>query len=73
MTTGPRSQCSACLHFRSWSQRTDGGDAAFCAAFDPIPDPILYGALDHRQPIQGDHGVRWESNGQPFPEASLAS
>jgi hypothetical protein len=24
--------------------------------------------LDHRQPIDGDHGLRWESAGEEFPE-----
>jgi hypothetical protein len=71
LTTGPRSQCGACAHFRSPFSRGDGdysGDP-FCAAFpDGIPDEVYDNRLDHRQPIDGDHGVRWESRGgQEFP------
>jgi hypothetical protein len=29
---------------------------------------VYRNGLDHRQPIDGDHGVRWVSDGEPFPE-----
>jgi len=36
-----------------------------CAAFpDRIPQEILTGLYDHREPYQGDHGIRWE----PLPD-----
>lgn len=71
MTTGPQSQCGACAHFRSPFSRPDGdfSGGPFCEAFTAgIPDEVFGNQHDHRQPIAGDHGVRWESNGQPFPE-----
>jgi hypothetical protein len=70
MTTGPMSQCGACTHFRSPFSRGDYSGGPFCAAFpDGIPDEVYDNRLDHRQPIDGDHGVRWESRGgQKFPE-----
>jgi len=70
MTTGPMSQCAACEHFRSpFSLPRDQRPAGpFCAAFlDGIPDVVYRNGLDHRQPIEGDHGVRWTSNGEDFP------
>lgn len=45
-----------------------------CAAFpDGIPGEVYGNALDHRQPIPGDHGVRWTSDGREFPEYALTS
>jgi hypothetical protein len=42
---------------------------ATCEAFpDGIPDDVLENRLDHRQPVSGDHGIRWKSNGAAFPE-----
>lgn len=75
MTTGPMSQCGACAHFRSPFSREDGdfSGGPFCEAFPAgIPDEVFRNQLDHRQPIAGDHGVRWESNGQPFPAYAFA-
>lgn len=46
--------CNSCLHRRS---------VGFCAAFpDPpgIPGPIISGEWDHREPVEGDRGIRWE-------------
>lgn len=65
------SQCGACAHFRSPFSRADGdfSGGPYCEAFtDGILDEVFGNQLDHRQPIAGDHGVRWESNGRPFPE-----
>ncbi len=49
-------QCLACRHLR------DGRDPAMaCAAFPSgIPDAILTNRHDHRQPFEGDGGVRFE-------------
>jgi hypothetical protein len=75
MTSGPRSQCDTCARFRSYTERADGNwrGRSFCAAFPEsadgggIPKMVLRNRLDHRQPIDGDHGLRWESNGEEFP------
>lgn len=76
MTTRPQSQCNACANFRSPFSREDGdySGGPFCAAFPTgIPDEVFGNQLDHRQPITGDHGVRWTSNrGQEFPEYAFA-
>lgn len=71
MTTGPRSQCDTCVHFRSPFSLPRGrwDEGPFCAAFPTgIPDEVFHNGLDHRQPVQGDHGVRWTSGGEAFPE-----
>jgi len=42
---------------------------ASCPAFPAgIPDEVYGNVLDHREPIAGDNGVQWESNGAQFPE-----
>ncbi|GAB4191747.1 MAG: hypothetical protein Kow00105_05800 [Phycisphaeraceae bacterium] len=49
-------QCHTCKHYKA---------STFCEAFpkDPgIPRVILENQFDHRQPYEGDHGVRWEPN-----------
>ncbi len=74
MTSQPTAQCSACTRYRSplSDENTRGLKVPFCAAFpDAIPDAIYQGMLDHRQSIDGDHGLQWESNGQPFPDWAL--
>ena len=74
MTSGPRSQCDTCVRFRSSFERADGDmfGQPFCAAFPEadggIPEQVFRNGLDHRQPIQGDHGLRWLSAGEEFPE-----
>lgn len=74
--TQARSQCSTCTHFRSPLDAPrgmrEGGPT--CAAFPGgIPDKVYGNTLDHRQPIDGDHGVRWTSDGREFPEYALTS
>jgi hypothetical protein len=76
MTIGPRSQCDTCIRFRSpW--RSESGVRRFCEAFPEadggIPDEVFRNGLDHRHPIEGDHGVQWESNGEPFPRYAFAA
>lgn len=76
MTTQPRSQCSTCTHLRSPFSRADGdySGGPFCAAFpDGIPSEVLTNRVDHRQPIPGDHGVRWTSDGREYPEYALSN
>lgn len=72
---GPRPQCLTCKRFMS-PLRLAGGDLAdppHCAAFpDGIPQAVLDNKVDHRDPVDGDRGVRWESNGEPYPEWALA-
>lgn len=48
--------CSLCVHLRIREGRT-------CAAFperDSIPLQIWRGENDHRTPVSGDHGIRFE-------------
>jgi len=73
MTIQPKSQCATCRHFRSAFSVTPFAEDSFCAAFpDGIPDAVYGNTVDHRQPVDGDHGVRWESNGEPFPTYAMA-
>jgi len=71
VTSQPTSQCATCTRYRSpfSADNTAGLKGPFCAAFPTgIPDEVYRNGLDHRQPIHGDHGLRWESNGEEFPE-----
>jgi hypothetical protein len=72
MTTGPRSQYDTCVRWRSPFDRTgdDFGKTGSCCAAVPegVPRRVFSNGLDHRQPIDGNHGVRWESNCDNFPE-----
>ncbi len=59
------SQCASCKHLSSW---VTGGDGTTCAAYpEGIPDALWDNDVDHRRPAGGDHGVQWETDGQPFP------
>ena len=71
MTIGPESQCASCVHYVSPFDRDEAGLNAgpTCAAFpEGISVQVFMNGLDHRQPIDGDHGVRWETDGDEFPE-----
>jgi hypothetical protein len=53
VTSRPLPQCSACLHLAVDPEQT-------CAAFpDGIPDEIWWNRADHREPFEGDGGIRW--------------
>jgi hypothetical protein len=55
--------CLWCTHFK---------DGFTCDAFpDGIPDEILFQFVDHRKPVVGDNGIRFESNGKPPVEQIL--
>ena len=72
MTFGMGALCFSCAHFRSYLET--GREESSCAAFpDGIPDEIVFGGYDHRLPYPGDHGVRYESNGDPVPEWCLTT
>lgn len=66
MSIGPRSQCDACKHLRPKAKLND---SFTCDAFPTgIPDEIFYDEQDHRQPIDGDHGIQFEAKaGDEFP------
>jgi hypothetical protein len=73
MTSQPRSQCDTCARFISPFARPGpayGQSGPFCAAFpDGIPERVYRNGLDHRQPIDGDHGLQWTpADGESFPE-----
>jgi hypothetical protein len=41
-----------------------------CDAYpEEIPEAILKNLVDHRQPYEGDHGIRWELH-PDFPEGT---
>lgn len=61
MTTRLPPQCLTCA-------RWDGAGTKSCEAYPTqIPDEIWDGNVDHRDPYKGDHGLQWQSAGQPFP------
>jgi hypothetical protein len=58
-------QCSYCIHLdENWSKPK-------CAAYpEGIPTAVLYNRADHRYPLPGDHGIRFEGrDGQESPLA----
>ena len=71
MTSGIGTICFACKHLRSGFDPEAPEGKPFCEAFpDGIPDDIFYGAVDHRKPHEGDHGVRFEL--KPGEEKTLS-
>ncbi len=69
--TQPQAQCGACDRYRSpfSAENTIGLEGPFCAAFPTgIPDRIFTNQVDHRQPVEGDHGLQWIARaGATFP------
>ena len=63
MTPRYKPQCTACIHFRA---------NYACAAFPGgIPEDVLFNRVDHREPVEGDNGVRFEAKAgkqHPFEE-----
>lgn len=58
------SQCCYCKHL------TPSNWTAGCKAFPGgIPDEVLTNSLDHRRPVEGDDGVRFE----PRPDVDGAT
>ena len=57
------SQCFDCEHF-DFTKTKEIGKLA-CAAFpDGIPAAVIDNVKDHRQPIEGDHGIRFEERSE---------
>lgn len=55
MTSYRAPMCLACSHYRREAPRLA------CTAFpDGIPDAILESRADHRMPLPGDGGIRFE-------------
>lgn len=49
-------QCMSCKHLQE-------GKPPKCTAFpDGIPMPILMDEVDHRKPVEGDHGIQFSPN-----------
>lgn len=59
-------QCFVCRHLRKGRVN----ERPTCAAFpDGIPLAVLTTRRDHRKPITGDHGIRFEaSEGHTHPQ-----
>jgi 2'-5' RNA ligase len=77
--TQATSQCATCERFTSTFARGHGPDGTYslpsnCAAYpDGIPEEIYQNLLDHRDPLPGDHGLQWVTNGLAFPVYAMAT
>lgn len=70
MTTTTIPVCESCTHLQP---NPDGSGTLVCAAFpDGVPDAIYVDGFDHRQPFDGDGGVRWALSNEPGAAARLA-
>lgn len=71
MTVGTDPQCLFCDHFRSpfLGRSGDFSGEPTCAAFpEQIPGALLENEVDHRRPVEGDHGIRFQARaGEQFP------
>ncbi|MFZ0789550.1 MAG: 2'-5' RNA ligase family protein [Chromatiaceae bacterium] len=74
MTTGPLSQCGTCQRLRSpFAPEATGQTGPWCEAFPTgIPEAIYDNTTDHRQPVEGDHGLQWVAReGATYPTIYL--
>jgi hypothetical protein len=74
VTTGPLSQCGTCQRLRSpFSEEATDQTGPWCEAFpQAIPSEIYDNTVDHRQPVQGDHGLQWIAReGATYPTIYL--
>lgn len=74
MTTGPLSQCGTCQRLRSpFSPEATDQLGPWCEAFpQAIPVEVYDNTLDHRQPIEGDHGLQWIARpGVTYPDTTI--
>lgn len=72
MTSRLPPQCLSCAHWISPLE--SDGSTQTCAAFpDEIPESIWWNQADHRDPYEGDHGIRWEPlvGDLDFPEWAM--
>jgi len=78
MTSRPAIQCLTCKHYVSPFDREDEGARSdeptqVCAAYPAgIPDEIWTNKVDHREPFEGDNGIRWATSGPDFPEYAMS-
>lgn len=77
MTSRLPPQCLSCAHWTSPLDRaghTAEPTTQTCAAFTAgIPDDVWWNRVDHREPVDGDNGVRWESlDGAEFPDWAMS-
>jgi len=80
MTSRRPAQCLTCVHWISPLDRTDANardpePTQTCKAYPlpgGIPVEIWWNKVDHRQPYEGDSGIRWEPDGGEFPEWALS-
>lgn len=63
----PNCRKRQCKHFIGIEQPDEGDESServVCSAFpDGIPDEIAYGNNPHTEPVKGDHGIQYESEG----------
>jgi len=80
MTSRPPPQCLACVHWQSPLDRDDPNASEAeptqtCKAFPlpaGIPDDVWWNRVDHRQPVDGDHGIVFEAiEGMSFPDWAM--
>lgn len=75
MTTRPQSQCTpSCVRYMSPFHPANTIGVIACAAFPGgIPGRIWNNQVDHRQPVDGDHGLQWlAAEGYEFPTYAFA-
>lgn len=62
--------CESCVHLRAGPD----GFGHVCDAFpDGVPDKVYLDGFDHRQPLAGDNGVRWQLSDEAGAADRLAA